>query len=300
MRILVTGAAGFVGRHLIPALIASGHHVRAALRDGAPPANVEEFRHGDLAGEVDWDRAVANVDAVVHLAGLAHATDALADERYDRINRDATAKLAQSATRAGLQRFVFVSSIRAQTGPVADHVLNESDVARPTDAYGRSKLAAEGLVLASGVPAVVLRPVLVYGRGVKGNMATLLRLAKLPVPLPLRGLHNRRSLLSVQNLASAIEHALSAQACIGQTYVVADPVAVTIPEIIAALRAGLHRPSRLVRFPAALLRAMVRIALGAHAWDRVAGQLVVEPRKLIEHGWRPNADTRRALQELVT
>ena len=129
----------------------------------------------------------AGIDAVVHLAGIAHAGPGVAEERYDRVNHRATAALAVAAHDAGVSRFVFVSSIRAQTGPAAERVVSERDTPRPTDAYGRSKLAAERAVAASGVPFTILRPVLVYGPGVKGNLRALMRLAALPIPLPFGG-----------------------------------------------------------------------------------------------------------------
>ena len=130
-------------------------------------------------------------------------------------------------------------------------------------------------------------------------MATLLKLARLPVPLPVGGLRNRRSLVAIANLTSAIAHALESPRCVGETYVVADPTPITFAEIIAAMRAGMKRRPGVMWFPAPAVRAMVRISFGAHAWDRIAGELVVDPRKLIEHGWQPKTDTRSALQELA-
>ena len=134
-----------------------------------------------------------------------------------------------------------MSSIRAQSGPAAAGILTEADVPRPTDPYGRSKLAAETAVAKSGVPFTVLRPVLVYGPGVKGNLRTLMRLAALPVPLPFGALTNRRSLVGIDNLVGAIIHVLGHAASRGETYVVADPRPVSVAEIMAALRSR-HGP----------------------------------------------------------
>src|SRR5205085_7990734 len=127
---------------------------------------------------------------------------------YGRINHLETAELARAAAAAGIKRFVFVSSIRAQSGPHADHPLSETDPARPTDAYGRSKLAAENAVRAAGVPFTILRPVLVYGPAVKGNFDRLIRLAQKPWPMPLGLCRNRRSLLARHNLLGAIHFVL--------------------------------------------------------------------------------------------
>src|SRR3712207_4500344 len=144
--------------------------------------------------------ALAGVRAVIHSAGLAHGMSGLPEDDYRAINTEATVALARAAARAGARRFVFLSSIRAPSGPTAREVLTEDLEARPTDAYGRSKLDAERGLAEVGIDWVALRPVLVYGPGVKGNMAALLKLAKLALPLPLGGLTGRRSLLSVENL----------------------------------------------------------------------------------------------------
>src|SRR6202034_3587872 len=149
----------------------------------------------------DWSPYLEGITQVVHLAGIAH-TGGVDVERYERVNRDATAELSAAAARSGVRHFVFVSSIRAQSGPSADHALTENDEPGPTDAYGRSKLAAEAAVRSAGVPFTILRPALFYGPGVKGNFATLLRAALSPWPLPVKDFVNRRSLLSVDNFIS--------------------------------------------------------------------------------------------------
>ena len=146
---------------------------------------------------------------MVHLAGIAHAGPEIAEQAYDRVNRLATAELANAAKASGIGHLVFMSSIRAQSGPASASVLRENDPARPTDAYGRSKLAAEEAVRAAGVPFTILRPVLIYGEGVKGNFARLMELARKPWPLPLGLCRNRRSLLARRNLIDAIHLALA-------------------------------------------------------------------------------------------
>ncbi len=143
-RILITGATGFVGAFLTPWLTARGRKVRVALRNPAElPAGVESAVIGDIADPRNLARALEDIDTVVHCAGVAHATETIPDAVYDRVNREATLALARAAQRAGVRRFLFLSSIRAQSGPIAAGLLTEQDAARPTDAYGRSKLAAE-------------------------------------------------------------------------------------------------------------------------------------------------------------
>jgi nucleoside-diphosphate-sugar epimerase len=296
-RVLVTGATGFCGRPLVAALADAGYAVRAAVRGTpAPPfVGAVEVVQVDLAASIDWAPLLAGVDAVVHLAGIAHARARIPDERYDAINHRATAALAQAARAAGVQHLVFVSSVRAQSGSAADRVLTERDAPAPTDAYGRSKLAAETAVAASGVPFTILRPVLIYGPGLKGNLAALARLAALPLPLPLARLTNRRSLLGVDNLVGAILFALRTPATRGDTYLVADPQPVAFAEIVAAFRAARGRPRALFGFPPRLIEMAARLAGGVDLWERLGGELVVDPGKLIAAGWAPARDTRAAL-----
>jgi len=177
--------------------------------------------------------------------------------------------------------------------------VTEADEPRPTDPYGRSKLAAERAVQRCGVAFTILRPVLVYGAGVKGNLRALMRLAALPVPLPFGALAARRSLVSLANLVAAIGFVLRHDTCAGETYVVADPAPVTIAEIVAALRYGMGRKPGLVAVPPPLLRlTLVAVGRGA-SWDQINGALVAEPRKLLAAGWRPERDTGDALAAMT-
>jgi UDP-glucose 4-epimerase len=297
-RILVTGASGFIGRATVAALAAAGHEVRAATRRlPVPPfaPRVEVVAHGDLEAPVDWTPLLAGIDAVIHLAGIAHV-EGIATARYDRVNHLATVALARAAlaAAAGVERLVFMSSIRAQTGPAWDIVLTEATEPRPTDAYGQSKLAAEKALLRSGLPATILRPVPVYGAGMKGNLRALMRLAALPIPLPFGAFANQRSLVSLPNLVAAIAHALREPSG-SETYVVADPHPVSLADIVTALRRGMGRSPGLIAVPPGLIRLGL-MALGRRQdWERLSAPLIADPSKLIAAGWRPDPDTMGAL-----
>jgi UDP-glucose 4-epimerase len=180
-----------------------------------------------------------------------------------------------------------------------DRVLTEALEPQPTDAYGRSKLAAEAALQRSGSPFTILRPVLVYGAGMKGNLRALMRLAALPIPLPFGAFANRRSLVSVQNLLAAIAHALESEASRGQTYVVADPHALTLAEIVTALRLGIGRAPGLIAVPPDLIRVGLTALGRGHDWDRLSGPMIVDPAKLIAAGWRPEPDTMGALAAMA-
>ena len=300
-RILVTGASGFIGRALVCALANAAHSVRAAMRQPADvfPRAVEVVAVSDLTRPVEWRALLRNIDTVVHLAGIAHAGPEISEEAYDRVNRLATAELAGAAKAIGIGHLVFISSIRAQSGPASAAVLRETDEPHPTDAYGRSKLAGEEAVRASGVPFTILRPALIYGLGVKGNLERLVRLARTPWPLPLALCRNRRSMLARQNLVGAINFVLQADAAKGETYIVADPRPLTIAEIVAALREGQGRRPGLLPVPTSLI-ALAANAMGwGDDWERVGGAMVADPGKLVADGWTPAVDTRAGLAALA-
>jgi UDP-glucose 4-epimerase len=297
----MTGASGFVGRAALAAFAQRDWVVRAALRikPRLPlPAGIEVVELPDLASEFDWKPLLSGVDLVIHLAAIADSAAADAT-LHDRVNRWATERLALAAASSGISRFLFVSSIRAQSGPSADHALTERDVAAPTDAYGHSKLAAEDAVRAAGVPFTILRPVLLYGPGVKGNFGLLLRVARSPWPLPIKDFVNRRSLLGVDNLVSAMEFAVTAPAAVGETYVVADSgTPPRLVEVIAILRQAQGRHPMIWPLPKYYLEKPMRL-LHPDLWERIGGNLRVDPGKLLAAGWQPHHDTREGLTALV-
>lgn len=286
-RILVTGASGFVGQPLVEALKAAGHDITAPTRAEL-----------DLAHEIDWPSRLHGMDAVVHLAGIAH-TSGIDEALYDRINHRATAALAIGCAETGA-KLVFVSSIRAQSGPSATAILTERSTPAPTDAYGRSKLAAEQAIAASGTRFSILRPVLMFGAGVKGNLALLQKLARLPVLLPFASLGAKRSLLAVEDLVGAIALCLESPATDGQTYVVAHPTAVTLPQMIAALRAGLGRAPGLLPLPESLFKTGFRLLGRPDLWQRLGGALEVDPAKLLGAGWMPAIAPEDGLRRLIS
>jgi UDP-glucose 4-epimerase len=285
--VALTGATGFIGRYLLRELPARGYRLRVLLRrPSVVPAECASAVIGDLTRPQNMAAALADVDAVIHSAGIAHAMSGLPEDDYRALNAEASIALARAAKRAGAKRFVFLSSIRAQAGPTSDVVLTEDLEAAPTDAYGRSKLAAERGLAEFDFDWVALRLVLVYGPGVKGNMAQLLRLARSPYPLPLGGLSGRRSLLSLDNLVAAIDTVLAAGS-LRRPLIVADPQPLTVPEMITAMRRGLGRRPGLVRVPARLLEAAFRAAGRVEDHQRLTGSLVADPAALRALGWEP-------------
>lgn len=299
-RILVTGASGFAGRPLVDALLRAGYAVRAVTRrQVAFPKAVETAIIPDLKNSIDWAPVLQGVDIVIHMAALAHGR-VVNDEysEFDQINWKATQQLAQAAISAGVERFVYISSVRAQIGAYSTRPVRETDELQPNNYYGRSKLAAEQSIRASAVPFTIFRPVVIYGPNPKGNMRTLVRLAKSPVPLPIANFTSRRSILGIENFISAIIFALNTPATIGEIYILADSKPMTVGEILAALRENCGFPFS-VYVPQAIIRLLLAAFGRKDLWLRLTGDLVVDTSKFESLGWRPAKDTREGLLDMM-
>jgi nucleoside-diphosphate-sugar epimerase len=300
MLLALTGATGFIGQYLLRELPQRGHRLRVLLRrPSSVPMQCASAVIGDLARPINMSAALEGVDAVIHSAGLAPGMSGVPEDDYRSLNTEATVGLARAAQRAGAKRFVFLSSIRAQCGPTAETVLTEADEPKPTDAYGRSKLAAELGLAELDLDWVSLRAVLVYGPGVKGNMAQLIRLARSPFPLPLRSIGARRSLLALENLSAAIEAVLKTPGTLRRAFVTADMEALTVAEMIAALRQGLGRRPHIFPLSPALLELLLRAVGREEIYRRLSTSLVADPSALIALGWTPPVTTAVGLRRLM-
>lgn len=296
----LTGATGFIGRFLLQELPRRGYRLRVLLRRPTMvPLQSGSAVIGDLAFPQNMAAAFADVDAVIHTAGVAHTMSGTPDDDYRAVNTEGTIELARAAARAGVGRFVFLSSARAQAGAVADRALTEDQEPRPTDAYGRSKLAAEQGLAGLDLDWAALRLPLVYGPGCRGNMADLLRLARLPYPLPLAGLTGRRSLLSVHNLADAVDKVLAAPGPLRRPFLVADPEPLSVPQMIAAMRRGLGRRPGLFRVPLPLLETVCRLAGREEIFQRLTGSLVADASALRRLGWTARVSSPEGLAALA-
>jgi len=297
-RVLVTGAGGFIGRALCPALAARGHQVIAGLRRlGATPGGSQPLVLGEISPATDWSAALRGVTAVIHLAQRAH------------VGPDPTALAAEPATVAALlgamapsdtRRLVLVSSVKAMGEATAPgRPFRPDDLPRPGDAYGRAKLASEQAATAAarnvGVELVVIRPPLVYGPGVGANFAALLRLAASGLPLPFAALDNRRSLIFVGNLADLIATAAVHPAA-ARTWLAADAVDLTVAELIRRLAADQGRRARLVPLPRPVFAALRRLPLLGPPLSRLTLPLRLDagPTRAAL-GWTPPYDVDTAL-----
>jgi nucleoside-diphosphate-sugar epimerase len=298
--VALTGATGFIGQYLLKELPSRGYRLRVLLRRPTIlPEGCASAVIGDLAKPYNMAEALSGVDAVIHSAGIASTMSGLPEDDYRLFNTEATVKFARAAERARVKRFVFLSSIRAQSGPTADGVLTEERTPQPTDAYGRSKLAAEQGLAETALDWVALRLALVYGPGVEGNMARLIKLARSPYPLPLAGLKAEHSLLALDNLVEAVDKVLAAQEPLKRPLIVADPKALTLGAIIAAMRQGLGRRAALFYVPKPLLKTALRAAGHKECYEPLFGSLVADPSALTRLNWVPPVETAAGLAALV-
>lgn len=286
-RVLVTGANGFIGRHVVAALLDAGCAVRAAVRGpsaaaGRWPSSVETCAVGALGPETDWSAALAGIEAVVHAAAHVHVMrPGPADEAtFERVNVQATRQLAEQAAAAGVRRFVFISSIMVNGEDSGPHAFRAEDAPHPVNAYARSKLTAEDLLLRAAartaLGVAIVRPPLVYGPGVGGNFARLLRACARGWPLPLAAIDNRRSLISVWNLADFVLLLLWHPRAPGRVWLASDGEDVSTPELLRRTAAAMGRRARLLAVPSGLLNRVARFAGLAPELRRLTGTLTVD------------------------
>lgn len=293
MRVMVTGATGFVGGPVCRTLLARGHRVVAAMRRDIDLPGIETHRVDALGPETDWSAALAGCDAVIHLAARAHVmAESEADPLavFRKANRDGTSRLAEQAAAAGIRRFVFVSSIKVNgEATPRDRPFRADDPPAPVDPYGIAKAEAEAALAAiasrTGMSASIIRPPLVHGPGAKGNLAAMMRILAKGWPLPLAMIDNRRSLVGAANLADVVAFVLEHGAA--GTFLVRDGEDVSTPDLLRRVAAGMGRRALLLPVPPALLRAGGALLGKRAAIDRLLGSLVVDDSPLRALGWAP-------------
>ena len=306
MHILVTGATGFVGRALCATLDREGHIVITAGRSSNTQAhNVKHFKVSGINADTDWSYALEKVNVIIHLAGRVHvihdtAVDPLIE--YRRVNVAGTLQLARKAAQLGVQRFIFISSIKVNgESTLPDQAFTTEDPPHPQDAYGISKLEAEqGLLLIAqetGMEVVIIRPPLVYGPRVKANFESMMRSVKSGIPLPLGAIHNRRSFVYVGNLISLIVCCIRHPKAANQVFLVSDGDDLSTTSLLGACAAALGVRARLFPVPQAWITFFAGLIGKSQVAKRLCGNLQVDitkARSLLD--WSPPISVAEGLQ----
>ncbi len=281
MNILLTGATGFVGQHFLQNNNNKYQIVTASVRQQLPLP--------DLSG----------IDAIVHLGGKAHEMKPLPDEVYFSSNAELTKHLAEAAKKAGVSHFIYVSSVKVY-GNKANQTVNENSPCHPDDAYGKSKLLAEQYVQQledEHFTISIVRPPLVYGAGVKGNMLKLMQLAGSNVPLPFGNIHNKRSIVYVGNLIALI-HVLLDKKMSG-VFIAGDQAPLSTTQLVTLLRKSNGKKTSLLFIPKWVQRAIKTVR--PHLYVRLFGSFVIDNSSTnLKLGFVPPVSTETGMKNMVT
>ena len=308
-KILVTGATGFVGRALCAHLTQNGCEVHAAVRTSSNGVQASHIvTVGEIGPNTDWAQSVAGCDVVVHLAARVHVMkEIVADPAalFDAVNTVATANLVRAAARAGVKRFVFISTVKVNGESTAPgHTFKETDIPAPQDAYAFSKYNAErGLkeyATQHGMEWVIIRPPLVYGPGVKANFAALANAAAWGWPLPLGSIRNQRSLVALDNLVDFIACCTQHPQAANQTFLISDGHDLSTPELVRQLARAAGSTARLPRISVALLKMAAALLGKKGAVERMSESLQVDISKaqaLLQ--WVPPVTVEQGLARVI-
>lgn len=306
-KILLTGATGFIGFAVLSRLLLDSQRevlLAARYRLGGLKPSVVQYPLDNIDGTTQWGSATSAVDVVIHCAALAHVVNVHSRSTlsgFRQVNVEGTLNLARQAAAAGVKRFIFLSSIKVNgEGTQSGALYKADDVPAPMDAYGISKLEAEqglqALAATTGMEVVIIRPVLVYGPGVKANFLSMMRWLYKGVPLPLGAIHNKRSLVALDNLVDLIVTCIDHPAAANQTFLVSDGEDLSTTELLGRMAKALGRPARLLPLPSWMLESGARL-LGKQALaQRLFGSLQVDITKTCQLlSWKPSVGVDTAL-----
>lgn len=312
--VLVTGGTGFLGQALLHKLLISGRlPLIAAVRRNKTdfPAEVKVEWVGELGSTTDWTACLQEVGVVIHCAARAHVMEEETANpllEYRRVNVQGTMALAGQAAKAGVRRFVYISSIKVNGEHAASNIpFRAEDIPAPEDAYGSSKLEAEQGLLAlarnTGMEVVIIRPPLVYGPGVKGNFASMVRWVRKGMPLPLGAVHNKRSLVALENLVDFIALCADPERsprAANEVFLISDGQDVSTTELLRKVANAYNVAPRLLPIPVLWIQTTARLLGKRAVADRLLGSLVVDSSKARDLlGWKPVVSMDEQLEKMA-
>jgi nucleoside-diphosphate-sugar epimerase len=321
-KICVTGANGFIGKSICRSLIKWGIFVRGTVRSQnltSKTSNYECVSVGDISNNTNWSEAIFGCECIIHSAGIAHKINELDGENsqiYQKVNVDATKKLANQAVDAGVKRLIFLSSIKVngestekffQTQVLKNEykkVFSHDDILAPEDNYAASKLEAEKVLwdisAKAGLEIVILRLPLVYGPGVKGNLAKLLNIIRLGIPLPLGGIKNKRSMIGIDNLVDLLIRCIDHPEASGKTFLASDGEDLSTPELIKFIASSMERKASLFPLPIFMLKFLGSVFGRREEINRLVGSLRIDNSYTKETlNWTPPLSVEEGIRKMV-
>lgn len=309
MKVLVTGANGFIGRNLVHQLLEENYDVTASYRNTKSfiqDIRINNFAIGDLNSKVNWKSYLMDVDVVVHLAARVHIMKEFSDNPLDefrKTNVQATLNLAKQSISMGVQKFIFMSSVKVYGEFTSEAAFTNNDSPSPEEPYSRSKHEAELALLAltqkSDMQVVIVRIPLVYGRGVKGNFAHLVKIVDKRIPMPFKGINNKRSLLGIRNLIHFLIHCMDSRITGNQIFLVADKNPVSTPMLLKNLAKAMHKNIYLFSFPGFLLALLFNLIGRKNMYSRLIQSLEIDTTNTQkEIGWVPPFSMEQELSDM--
>ena len=320
-KILITGASGFIGQSLIKSLSNSTRSVRGTIRSRNlffSDTKTEYVSTGDINLKTNWRESLINIDCIIHCAGKAHTIKSKKNDLskiYQSVNVDGTKQLAEQAVEAKVRRLIFLSSIKVNGEDTNNNVifkfLNEKkkvfshkDLVSLQDHYAISKLQAEKALWEissrTGLEVVVVRLPLVYGYGVKGNLARLIKLVKLGIPLPLGMIDNQRSMIGIDNLVDLLIHCIDHPEASGKTFLTSDGEDISTPELIKLIASSMGKKANLFPLPIFILKFLGTIFGKSEEINRLAGSLRIDNNYTKETlNWTPPVSVEEGIRRMV-
>ncbi len=307
-KVLVTGATGFIGKALVQTLVAQQFNVVAGVRQIDESQSDTQIELGDLCAATDFSAVLQDIDVVIHLAARAHimhnrASDPLA--AFRKVNTAGTLNLAIQAAEAGVKRFIFISSIKVNGELTTSNTAFQVElIAPPVDPYALSKYEAEqglmSLTHSTSMQVVIIRPPLVYGPGVKANFAKMINWLATGIPLPFGAIHNKRSLIALDNLLSFIMLCITHPKATNEVFLIADGEDVSTTQLLQKTAHALHKKSVLVPVPVSWMRIVAALCGKQEVANRLFTSLQVDSSKATALlGWEPVISMDKQLQKMT-
>lgn len=286
MHILVTGASGFVGKALCKSLVQQGDIVTAVVRGASAKIPNVKLVVTNLSSQTDWQDTLKNIDIIIHLAGRAHVMKETEDDPYKayaEINIEATRHLAEQAALCGVKRFVFVSTVKVNGESTGLNAFNEFKQVLPEDDYAKTKYEAEKalnhIAKKTKLEVVIVRPPLIYGEGVKANFKNLIRLSQSGFPMPFGAIHNKRSLLYIENLIDFLLLCTNHPKAANETFLISDDDDVSTTQLIQTIAVASNKKSLLLPIPMGWLTLLLKLIGKQSLSLRLFGSLQVDITK---------------------